>query len=143
MKPTCLPQEHLSAALSSRARSSPAPMPAKVELQSAAHIVDLHKEWVSNISFSKDEKLVLSDGGNVILWNFAERKEVRRWKTKSWVYALALSPDGKQAFVSERKPLVFDSGQFKDWICSVSFSADGKWLAGADMAGSVQVWSLA
>lgn len=240
----------------------PPPMPAKVELQAAAHVVDLHKEWVSNFAFSADEKQVLSgdDGGEVILWNFAERKEIKRWKTKGWVYALALSPDAKQALISERKPLVFDSGrqaainlwnvekgevfksldadfkgmflssavyspdgkilaigrggecdgnngkvflynpadgkklkelspghlngltdlafhpdgkhiascgrdtvvriwntadgkmvaelgkgrggQFKDWICSVSFSADGKWLAGADMAGSVQVWSL-
>jgi WD40 repeat protein len=33
-------------------------------------------------------------------------------------------------------------GQFKDWIHAVSFSGDGRWLAAADMAGSVQIWSL-
>jgi hypothetical protein len=33
-------------------------------------------------------------------------------------------------------------GQFKDWICAISFSADGHWLAAADMAGAVQVWAL-
>jgi WD40 repeat protein len=34
-------------------------------------------------------------------------------------------------------------GQFKDWICAVSWSADGAWLAAADMAGMVQVWTFA
>ncbi|MGE3808972.1 MAG: WD40 repeat domain-containing protein, partial [Gemmataceae bacterium] len=33
-------------------------------------------------------------------------------------------------------------GQFKDWIHAVSFSADGLWLAAADMEGAVQIWSL-
>jgi WD40 repeat protein len=33
-------------------------------------------------------------------------------------------------------------GQFKDWLHALSFSADGRWLAAADMAGQVQVWSL-
>jgi WD40 repeat protein len=148
----------------------PAPMPAKVELQSAAHVVDLHKEWVSNFSFSADEKLVLSgdDGGEVILWNFAERKEIKRWKTKGWVYALALSPDAKQALISERKPLVFDSGRqaainlwnvekgeaikdlaadFKDmYIGAAAYSLDGKVLAigrGGEAAGmNGKVWLL-
>ena len=31
-------------------------------------------------------------------------------------------------------------GQFKDWIHSISWSADGNWLAAGDMAGAVQVW---
>ena len=46
--------------------------------------------------------------------------------------------DGKQA-AEVSKPR---GGQFKDWICAISFSADGLWLAGADMAGAVQVWAL-
>lgn len=33
-------------------------------------------------------------------------------------------------------------GQFKDWIYFICFSPDGKWVAGADMAGAVHVWSL-
>jgi WD40 repeat protein len=33
-------------------------------------------------------------------------------------------------------------GQFKDWLYALSFSPDGKWLAGADMAGAVHVWTL-
>src|SRR5262249_27650899 len=38
-------------------------------------------------------------------------KELRRWQVKGWVYGLALSPDGKQAAIGERLPLVFDSGR--------------------------------
>jgi WD40 repeat protein len=45
--------------------------------------------------------------------------------------------DGK--LVKELKPR---NGQSRDWIHSVSFSADGKWLAAADMAGQVLVYAL-
>jgi hypothetical protein len=33
-------------------------------------------------------------------------------------------------------------GQFKDWLHALTFSADGRWLAAADIAGAVQVWRL-
>ena len=33
-------------------------------------------------------------------------------------------------------------GQFKDWIHAVAFSADGRHLAAADMAGQVHVYTL-
>jgi WD40 repeat protein len=236
----------------------PPPVEAKVEVQKACRLLDGHREWVQGLSRSRDGSLLLSgdDAGEVVLWEAG--KELRRWKVKGWCYALALAPDGNQALVSERLPLVFDSGrhadvrlwdatagkpqgeleadfkkiyissaayspdgkvlalgrggeadgasgkvflidpatgkkvrelapgheygvtdlafhpdgrhlasagrdtvvriwdtaggklvkelgkprggQFKDWIHAVSFSADGRWLAGADMAGGVQVW---
>lgn len=234
----------------------------KVQVQKAARVLDTHREWVQGLAQSHDGNLLLSgdDAGQVILWDRPAAKELRRWQVKGWCYALALSPDGKQALVSERLPLVFDSGQhkgvrlwdattgkplreldgefkkiyiaaaayspdgkllalgrggeadgnngkvflidpatgkklreltpghqygatdlafhpdgkhlassgrdtvvriwdttsgklikelgkprggqFKDWIHAVSFSADGRWLAAADMAGAVQVWSF-
>jgi WD40 repeat protein len=240
----------------------PALAEAKVETQSSARTFDGHKEWVTAMALSADAGLVVSgdDGGHVIAWERESGKELNRWRTKGWVYALALSPDTKQVFVSERKPLIFDSGrydgvklwdrekgevqrdlgpdfkgqylaaaayapdgkllavarggeldgnngkatlvdpatgkkvreltpghlngatdlafhpdgvhlassgrdtlvrvwntadgklvkelgksrggQFKDWIHAVSFSQDGRWLAAADMAGSVQVWNF-
>ncbi len=243
----------------------PEPMEAKLHVQQPAQVLSGHREWVTAMALSRDEKLLLSgdDGGQVIVWDRATGKELRRWKTpRGWVYALALSPDNKQAVVSERVPLVFDQGrhdgvklwdattgqvqfdlgpvfkgtyiaaaayspdgkvlalgrggevdaqgggkvflvdpatgkktreltpghaygatdlafhpdgkhlfssgrdtlvriwdvasgklvkelgkarggQFKDWVHAVSISADGRWLAAADMAGAVQVWSLA
>jgi WD40 repeat protein len=33
-------------------------------------------------------------------------------------------------------------GQFKDWICAAAWSADGDWIAAADQAGAVQVWTF-
>ncbi len=239
------------------------PVEAKVAVQQAARTLEGHREWVVGLALSRDEKLLLSgdDAGQVIVWDRPAGKELRRWSVKGWVYAVALSPDNNQALVSERLPLVFDSGrhagvklwdaaagkvqhdlgalfkglflsaaayspdgkllalgrggevdgpngkvflidpatgkkvrelapghvygvtdlafhpagrhlasagrdtlvriwdtadgklvkelgkarggQFKDWIHALSFTPDGKWLAAADMAGAVQVWSLA
>src|SRR5262245_31059373 len=235
---------------------------ARVQTQPAARVLDAHREWVMGMALSPDARLLVSgdDGGVVIVWDRESGKELSRWNTRGWVYALAVSPDAKQVVVSERLPLVFDSGrydgvklwdretgqvqrdlgadfkgqyidaaayppdgqvpalvrggevdgtagkvilldpatgkkvrelapghqygvtdlafhpdglhlasggrdkvvkvwntadgklvkelgkprggQFKDWIHAVSFSADGRWLAAADMAGAVQVWTF-
>jgi WD40 repeat protein len=214
-----------AAARRSSGRKPPEPLEVKVDVQPSAQVLEGHKDWIQALTISKDETLLLSgdDSGNVIVWDRAAGKELRRWPLKGWAYAVALSPDNKQAFVSERRPLIFDSGrydgvklwdvatgqpirdlgaefkgmylsaasfapdgkllavgrggegegklflvdpatgkkvreltplhqygvtgkprggQFKDWIHAVSFSADGRWLAAADMAGAVQVWSL-
>ena len=90
------------------------------------------------------------------------RGRVKRWQVKGWAYAVALSPDQKQACVTERLPLVFDSGrhaavrlwdattgeaktnlsalkEFKDGqLGSAAYSLDGKLLAvgrGGEAAG--------
>jgi WD40 repeat protein len=245
-----------------RAAKVPALVEATVKTQPPARQLAGHREWVSGMSLTRDGKTLLSgdDAGQVIVWDLEAGKELRRWKLKGWAYAVAIAPDGKQALVSERLPLVFDSGrkdgvqlydvatgqaqhnlattfkgmylsaaayspdgkvlavgrggeaggvaanvflvdpatgkkqrdltpghengatdvvfhpdgkhlassgrdtliriwdvatgklvkelgkprggQFKDWIHAVAFSADGQWLAGADMAGFVHVWSL-
>jgi WD40 repeat protein len=131
-------------------RKIPPPNEAKVQVQQAARTL-AHKEWVTGLTISRDEKLLLSgdDGGQVILWDRAEGAEQKRWKVKGWSYAIALSPDNKQALVSERVPLVFDSGQrsavqlwdveagqakldlskeFKMYIGAAAYSPDGKLL---------------
>src|SRR5262249_29772810 len=77
-------------------------------------------------------------------------KELRRWKLKGWAWAVALEPHGKSVLISERVPLIFDSGamsalrlwnpetgemkadlskEIKERISAAAFSPDGKWLA--------------
>ncbi len=92
----------------------PAPVEVKVQTQQSARVLAGHGEWVTAMVLSRDEKLLLSgdDGGQVIVWDREAGKELRRWKTpRGWVYALALSPDNKQAVVTERVPLIFDAGR--------------------------------
>jgi WD40 repeat protein len=104
------------------------------------------------MSLSADGNTLVSgdDGGIVIVWDRPAGKEVRRWKIKGWAYAVALSPDAHQALISERLPLVFDSGRhtgvklwdaasgqmqrdlsptFKEYISAATFSPDGNLLA--------------
>lgn len=245
-----------------RSSKIPPSLEAKVKTQQAARVLEGHKEWIQGANLCADASTLLTgdDGGEVVAWSIPEGKELKRFRVQGWAYAVALSPDKKQALVSERRPLVFDSGrhvginlwdvdaakvqkdlkadfkdmyiacaaysadgkilavarggecdgnngkvwlldpatgkkqkeltpghqygatdlcfhpdgkhlissgrdtviriwsladgkmvkelgkprggQFKDWIHAVSCSADGKWLVGADMVGSVQVWSL-
>jgi WD40 repeat protein len=240
----------------------PPPLNATVEKQPSARTIEAHRDWVNALTLGRNDKLLVSgdDTGDVIVWDRAAAKELKRWKVKGWCYALALSPDDKQVCVTERVPRVFDSGrhsgaklwdaatgemqrdlsadlkdmhiaaaayssdgkllalarggeidgnngkvylfdpatgknvgelapghlngatdvafhpdgkhlasagrdttvrlwnledgkqvkelgkgrggQSKDWIHAVSFSADGRWLAAADMAGAVQIWTL-
>jgi WD40 repeat protein len=131
----------------------PPPIPAKVETQEAQRVLNAHKDWVLGLSLSKDGNTLVSgdDGGYVIVWDRPEGKEIRRWHVKGWVYALALSPDAQQLLVSERLPLIFDSGRYaatKLWdpatgemkrdlaahvkqehMAAAAFSPDGKLLA--------------
>src|SRR5262249_24222960 len=76
--------------------------------------------------------------------------ERKRWKLKGWVWALALAPEADALAISERIPLVFDSGRYaamKIWspsgelkldldktitkqvYASARYSPDGKTLA--------------
>src|SRR5207245_2024844 len=88
-----------------RGRSSriPAPVEATGKTQQGGRVLSGHTEWVSGMSLSRDGKTLLSgdDAGEVVLWEVLSAKEVRRWKAKGWCYAVALSPDAKQALVSE------------------------------------------
>jgi len=240
----------------------PPPVEAKVAPLKSASTFAGHEEWVVTLELSRDGKAVISgdDGGHVLIWDRETQAITKRWRVKGWAHAAALSPDGKQACVSERNPVVFDSGrhaalklwdaatgevfkdlsadfkglfigaaayapdgktlavgrageadgtngsvtlidpatgkklrtltpghlngltdmafhpdgkhlasagrdtvvrvwevatgkmvaevgkprggQFKDWVCAVAWSADGAWLAAADMAGAVQVWTF-
>jgi WD40 repeat protein len=102
---------------------------------------------------SKDGQQLASgdDSRQVVIWNLADRRELKRIKVKGWVQALGMTPDFKRAIISERIPLVFDSGrhaglriwdvekasilkelgaEYKEmYLGSVAYSADGKMIA--------------
>lgn len=69
--------------------------------------------------FSKDGKHLLTSGRDttVRVWNAKDGSAVKEIGT----------PRG---------------GQFKDWLCAFALNADETLLAGADMAGAVQLWTL-
>src|SRR4029077_506651 len=98
-----------------RRRSSkvPAPLEAKVAVQQPARVLEGHRDWVLGLALNRDETLLVSgdDGGQVVVWDQPAGKAPRRWQVKGWVYALAVAPDKTQVVVSERLPLIFDSGR--------------------------------
>jgi WD40 repeat protein len=124
-----------------------------VGLQQAERVLDGHNDWVQGLDLTPDGKALASgdDGGQVIVREMPSGKELKRWKTKGWVYALGLSPDARLALVSERIPLVFDAGRLaavklwdvttgqvardldalfkKEYQSAAAFSRDGKLVA--------------
>lgn len=136
----------------SSGRKAPPPMEVEVRTQSAAKTIQ-GGEWIVGLGMSHDQTTLIAgdDAGQVVLLNRTAGTELKRWQVKGWAYAVALSPDLKQACVSERYPLVFDSGrhvgvklwdatsgtvqhdlgkEFKDMqIAAAAYSADGKTLA--------------
>lgn len=79
-----------------------------------------HMYGITGLAFHPDGKHLASCGRDTVarLWNVADGRLVQEI--------------GKAR-----------GGQFRDWIHAVSFSADGRLLAAADMNGMVHVWSLA
>lgn len=76
-----------------------------------------HLNGVTDLAFHPDGKHIASTGRDTV---------VRIWDTDTGrLVSTVGTPRG---------------GQFKDWLHAVSWSADGAWLAAADMAGAVQVW---
>jgi WD40 repeat protein len=140
-------------AVKRRSSKVPALVEVSVATQEAAAVHTGHGDWVQAFALSRDDKLLVSgdDSGVVIVRDRASGKELNRWQLKGWAYALAVSPDAKQVAVSERVPLVFDSGrkagvnlwdratgkpirdlsaEFKGmYLSAAAWSADGKVLA--------------
>lgn len=78
-----------------------------------------HLNGLTDLVFAPDGKTLYSCGRDTTVraWNVADGKMRREYGR----------PRG---------------GQFKDWICAVAIAPDGTRLAGADMAGAVQIWAL-
>lgn len=136
----------------SSGRKPPAPHEAEVRTQPSAKTLE-GKEWIVGLGLNQDRSTLITgdDAGQVTLYDRAAGTELKRWQVKGWAYAVALSPDRRQAFVSERYPLVFDSGrhtgaklwdaaagtvqhdlskEFKNMqLAAAAYSADGSVLA--------------
>jgi WD40 repeat protein len=123
---------------------------------------------LGSAAYSPDGKLlavgrggeVAGLNGKVTLVDPAAGKVVRELAPahQDGVTAVAFHPDGKHVCSAGRDTVVRiweaatgklvgevgkgRGGQFKDWVCAFSWSADGSWLAAADMAGAVQVWNF-
>jgi WD40 repeat protein len=76
-----------------------------------------HQTGATDVAFHPDGKYLASCGRDAT---------IRIWQ----------AADGK--LIKELKP----RGQSRDWIASIRFSADGQWLAAADMTGQVLVYAL-
>jgi len=137
----------------SSGRKPPEPMEVSVKTQQAAKMIQ-GSEWIVGLAMTHDQSQLIAgdDGGNVVIYDRAKGTELKRWKVKGWAYAVALSPMQNQAVVSERYPLVFDSGrhtsvklwdlaeapavlhdlskEYKDMqIASAAYNAEGSLLA--------------
>ena len=96
---------------------------ALLEPSSGQLLADLtpgHLNGITDLAFHPDGKHLASTGRDTM---------VRIWNTEL-----------KKLVAEVGKPR---GGQFKDWLHAMSWSADGKWLAAADMAGAVQIWTFA
>jgi WD40 repeat protein len=145
----------------SRKKKLPNPVEAKVTVQKSVRELTGHKDWVVGLSMTPDGKTLISGAdrvvgpkkekeGEIIVWDLAAGKEVRRIHLNGWPWGMAISPDGQTVIASERVPLVFDSGsrsglklwnaqtgamkadlgkEIKERMAAAAFSADGKWLA--------------
>lgn len=144
----------------------PPPITVEIKTVKDSVVYPLHKEWISTMSISQDESLLISgdDQGNIVLSDRKTGKEQLRWKVKGWVYSVAISPDKNRIFASERFTLVFDSGRhsgsklydgtgklIKDLepeykglhMSSSAFSNDGKYLAiGRGGEADGKIWIL-
>ena len=116
--------------------------------------------------FSRDSTLLaLGEAGErdgfakVFLINVADGKKLHEMNGHQYgVTALAFHPDGLHLASTGRDTTVRlwriadgkhvvdvgkgRGGQFQDWIHSISFTKDGRWLATADMAGQIQIWNF-
>jgi WD40 repeat protein len=142
----------IAEAAEKKKKAAPPPLEAPVDVAEAAKVFAGHRDWVVAMSLSKDGQTLASgdEKGEVIVWDVASGAERKRWKLKGWVWALALAPEADALAVSERIPLVFDSGRYsamKIWsplgemkidlgkavekqvIASARYSPDGKTLA--------------
>lgn len=76
-----------------------------VETIQAEHVLEGHRDWVTALAFDAENQRLMSgdDSSLIIVWDLATRGPVSQWMGHLWnsAAAVALSPDGQTALVSE------------------------------------------
>lgn len=115
-----------------------------------------HEDWIYSVTLSPDGKRFVSTSadGSAKLWNFgtSDSGTVFGIRHEGAVLASAFSPDSQRFATASADKLVklwkLDGNNFqtfkdaKDWVYSVCFSPNGKWLAGGTWDGSILLWNI-
>src|SRR5262249_13798617 len=116
-----------------------------------------HKSYLRLCVFSPDDKLIASGGNDrdIVLWDPATGREVRRLPIKDDLYRAVFTPDGKTLvsgdFGSYVRVWDVETGkELRAWqthkrvVYALAVSPDGKTLAtGGDNDSTIRLWDLA
>jgi WD40 repeat protein len=106
------------------------------------------------ITYGRDGSWVAaSSAGQTVMWDIRTRRQIKSLNYTSMDGAVALRPDGRYLAVANRRPFaeVFDTdtgslvAELKldtDYVMSVAFSPDGRWLALGCIPGRIAVWDV-
>lgn len=124
--------------------------------------IPAHTERIYVLTLSSDGTLLATGdmGGAIILWDTQNWQPIRKFKQSGdWIKALAFSPDGKKLVVGSAimdrdgsqiggavnlwditnqkfQPLM----KSREVVWSVSFSPNGRLIAGAGLGGKINLW---
>ena len=117
-----------------------------------------HTETINSIAFSPTGELLASGGRDgIILWDVRSGMKIDSLGVP--VLAVAIAPDGRYLAGAGVGVRLWDirnpreitrmksfprneSASERDWVWTVDFSPDGKWLAYGDESGNLKVWDI-
>lgn len=108
---------------------------------------------LTSLIITPDGKTLISAGKQVELWSLTTRSRIRTLSEQTeFVYAIALSPDGKTIATGDQKGTIalwnFNTGQLQrslahgDKVYQLRFSSDGKTLFSGGLDQTIKRWNL-